>query len=92
MWKRVAVIWTLVKLDARLLWRALQHPLSPGWLKWGVAGVFLYLISPIDLIPDFVPVIGLMDDIVLVPLAIRCLLNKLPQRVRDDIDKKTVDA
>ena len=54
MWKRVAVIWTLVRSDARLLVRALKHSESPAWLKWGVAGVALYLISPIDLIPDFI--------------------------------------
>jgi uncharacterized membrane protein YkvA (DUF1232 family) len=66
--------------------------LSPGWLKWGVAGVVLYLLSPIDLIPDFIPVIGVMDDIILVPLAIRWLLGKLPQRIRDDIAGDTVEA
>jgi uncharacterized membrane protein YkvA (DUF1232 family) len=92
MWKRLMVIWTLVRLDLRLLWRALRHPLSPGWLKWGVAGVVLYLLSPIDLIPDFIPVIGVMDDIILVPLAIRWLLGKLPQRIRDDIAGDTVEA
>lgn len=92
MWKRLAVIWTLVRVDARHLWRALKHPLSPAWLKWGVAGVVLYLLSPVDLIPDFIPVIGVMDDIVLVPLAIRWLLNRLPQRIRDDIAGNTVDA
>ena len=92
MWKRLAVLWTLVRVDARLIWRALQHPLSPQWLKWGVAGVLLYLVSPVDFIPDFIPFLGVLDDIVLVPLAIRWLLNKLPQRVREDIEKKTVDA
>jgi uncharacterized membrane protein YkvA (DUF1232 family) len=85
MWKRIAVIWTLVKSDARLLWRALKHPQSPAWLKWGTLGVLLYLVSPIDLIPDFIPVIGLMDDIILVPLAINWLLKRLPAHIRNDI-------
>lgn len=85
MWKRLAVLWALVKTDLRLLWRALRHPQAPGWLKWGSAGVLLYVLSPIDLVPDFIPVAGWLDDIVLVPLAIRWLLNKLPQGVRDDI-------
>jgi uncharacterized membrane protein YkvA (DUF1232 family) len=85
MWKRIAVIWTLVKSDARLLWRALKHPQSPAWLKWGTLAVLLYLVSPIDLIPDFIPVIGLMDDIILVPLAINWLLKRLPAHIRDDI-------
>ena len=37
--KRIMMIWSLVKGDARLLWRALRHPQSPGWLKLGVAGL-----------------------------------------------------
>lgn len=85
MWKRVAVIWTLVRSDARQLWKALRHPASPNWLRWGTAGIALYLISPVDLIPDMIPFLGVMDDIILVPLAIRWLLKKLPQRMLQDI-------
>ena len=88
MWKRLSVIWSLVKGDARLLWYALQHPQSPPWLKWGTAGVVLYLVSPVDLIPDVIPVIGLLDDIILVPLAIRWLLKHLPANIRDDISRR----
>lgn len=88
MWKRIALIWVLVKSDARLLWSALRHPLSPSWLKWGVAGIALYLVSPIDLIPDFIPILGMMDDIVLVPMAISWLLKKLPSHVREDLQRR----
>ena len=89
MWKRLGLLWVLVKGDARLLWRALKHPQSPSWLKWGAAGIVLYLVSPIDLIPDVIPFLGVMDDIVIVPLAIRWLLGKLPGAVRDDIGRQT---
>ena len=85
MFKRISLLWALVRGDARLMWRALRHPQSPGWLKLGALGVVLYVISPIDLIPDVIPVIGLLDDIVLVPLAIRFLLNRLPVHLRADI-------
>ena len=85
MFKRISLLWSLVKGDARLLWRALRHPQSPGWLKLGALGVVLYVFLPIDLIPDVIPVIGVLDDIVLVPLAIRFLLNRLPARLRADI-------
>ncbi|MEP6875349.1 MAG: YkvA family protein, partial [Burkholderiales bacterium] len=74
MFKRLSMLWALVKGDARLLWRALRHPLAPGWLKLGVAGIVLYVLSPIDLIPDVIPIFGVLDDIVVVPLAIRWLL------------------
>jgi uncharacterized membrane protein YkvA (DUF1232 family) len=85
MFKRFSLLWALIRGDARLLWRALRHPQSPGWLKLGALGIVLYVISPIDLIPDVIPVIGLLDDIVLVPLAIRFLLNRLPAQLRADI-------
>jgi uncharacterized membrane protein YkvA (DUF1232 family) len=85
MWKRLAVIWTLIRLDARQLWRALRHPHAPAWLKWGTAGVLLYLFSPVDLIPDVIPFLGVMDDLVIVPLAIRWLLGKLPQEIQDEV-------
>jgi uncharacterized membrane protein YkvA (DUF1232 family) len=85
MFKRLAVLWSLVKGDARLLWRALRHPDAPGWLKLGVIGIVLYVLSPVDLIPDVIPVVGVLDDIVIVPLAIRWLLNRLPASLRADI-------
>jgi uncharacterized membrane protein YkvA (DUF1232 family) len=85
MWKRVAMLWTLVRTDARLLWAALQHPLSPRWLKPAVVLMVVYVVSPVDFIPDFVPFLGVVDDIVLVPLAVRFVLRRLPAVVRADI-------
>lgn len=85
MWKRLALLWTVVRGDAVALWRALRHPLAPGWLKLAAAGLVLYVLSPIDLIPEFVPLLGVVDDIVLVPLAIRFILERLPAAVRADI-------
>jgi uncharacterized membrane protein YkvA (DUF1232 family) len=89
MWKRLSLLWTVVRGDARQLWLALKHPLSPAWLKAGAAGIVLYVISPIDLIPDVIPFLGVMDDVVLVPLAMRWLLKRLPSNVRDDIARGT---
>lgn len=51
MFKRFSLLWALIRGDARLLWRALRHPQSPGWPKLGALGIVLYVISPIDLIP-----------------------------------------
>ena len=81
MWKRIALLWTLVRTDARRLWFALRHPAAPGWLKVGAALIVACLISPIDLVPDVLPIIGVVDDFVLVPLAIRWLLNRLPREI-----------
>ncbi|MDB5743999.1 MAG: hypothetical protein JWR68_2314 [Polaromonas sp.] len=81
MFKRLTLLWTVLRGDARQLWFALRHPDAPGWLKWGCAFIALYLFSPIDLIPDVLPVIGMVDDLVLVPLAIRWLLGRLPPHI-----------
>ena len=81
MWKRLTMLWVLLRGDARQLWFALRHPQAPGWLKVGTALVALYLLSPIDLIPDYIPFIGVMDDLILVPLAIRQLLKRLPPEI-----------
>ena len=82
MWKRWLLLWRVIRGDARHLYHALRHPRAPLWLKLGTAGIVLYVISPIDLIPDFIPVVGVIDDLVLVPLAIRFLLNRLPPEMR----------
>jgi uncharacterized membrane protein YkvA (DUF1232 family) len=76
-------LWTLLRTDARAVWVALRHPLTPGWFRLGVALAALYLVSPFDLVPDFVPVLGVMDDLVIVPLVLRWLLKRLPAEVRN---------
>ena len=81
MFKRLTLLWTVLRGDARQLWFALRHPAAPGWLKWGTALIALYLLSPIDLIPEAIPFLGVVDDLVLVPLAIRWLLSRLPPEI-----------
>ena len=88
MWKRLTVLWTLVRGDARRLWFALRHPAAPGWLKLGSALIVLYLVSPIDLVPDAIPLLGVVDDLVIVPLAIRWLLARLPAALLADVDRR----
>ncbi len=89
MFKRLTLLWVLLRGDARLLWTALRHPHAPGWLKWGTALIALYLFSPIDLIPDVLPFVGVMDDLVLVPLAIRWLLKRLPPGIAEPVPKRS---
>lgn len=92
MWKRLSVLWLAIKGDARLLWYALRHPEAPGWLKAGTALLLLYLVSPIDLIPDAIPFVGVLDDLVLIPMAIRFMLGRLPARVREDAMARQASA
>ena len=60
------------------LWRAFLAPGTPLHLKALMLLVPLYLISPIDLIPDFIPVLGYLDDVLLVPLGILLVIRLLP--------------
>ncbi|WP_280154690.1 DUF1232 domain-containing protein [Piscinibacter sp. XHJ-5] len=87
MWKRAIVLWRIVRGDARRLWLALRHPGAPAWLKVGTALIVLYLLSPIDLIPDAIPLLGVVDDLVLIPFAIRWLLSRLPPPIRAHVDR-----
>lgn len=89
MWKRAVLLWRLIRGDARQLWFALKHPAAPTWLKLGTVAIVVYVISPIDLIPDFIPIVGVMDDLVLVPLAVRFLLNRLPPHIRMEAERAT---
>ena len=88
MWKRLSLLWTLVRGDLKKLWWALRDPRAPGWLKFASAGLVLYLLSPVDLIPDMLPIVGVVDDLVLLPLAIRWLLSRLPDGLRNDLDRR----
>ena len=81
MWKRLTVLWTVLRGDARRLWFAVRHPAAPGWLKLGTALIVVYVVSPIDLVPDVLLVVGFVDDLVIVPLAIRWLLDRLPPEI-----------
>ncbi len=47
-----------------------------------------YLLSPIDLIPDFIPVLGLLDDLIIVPILIKFTLTLIPAYIIDDIKSK----
>jgi uncharacterized membrane protein YkvA (DUF1232 family) len=92
MLKRLSVLWVAVRGDARRLWVALRHPEAPVWLKLGSAGLVLYLVSPVDLLPDVIPVLGMVDDLVLIPLAMRWMLNRLPAHLLGEEDKKAGDV
>jgi len=81
MFKRFALLLSLIRTDLRRLWIALRHPAAPSWLKLGTALIVVYVLSPIDLVPDVIPFVGVVDDLVVVPLAIRWLLRHLPVEV-----------
>ena len=82
MFKKFAALYALVRQDIHTLWHALRHPERPAWLRPSVALLALYLVSPIDLIPDVLPVIGIVDDLVLIPLLISWIVRCLPDALK----------
>ena len=66
------------------LWYALRHPRTPLAAKIVAAIVVGYAVSPIDLIPDFIPVLGILDDVILLPLGIALCLKLLPADVMEE--------
>ncbi len=73
-----------LKRDVLALWFARRHPQTPWHAKALGAFVVAYALSPIDLIPDFIPVLGFLDDVILLPGLIWLTLRLLPPQVLAD--------
>jgi uncharacterized membrane protein YkvA (DUF1232 family) len=69
-----------LQLTTRLLalWKLVRHPDTPRAPKWVALLVLAYALSPIDLIPDFIPMLGQLDDLLLVPLGIALAVRLTP--------------
>jgi uncharacterized membrane protein YkvA (DUF1232 family) len=68
----------LIKRDVHALYLAARDPRVPWYAKALAAVVAGYALSPIDLIPDFIPVLGYLDDVILVPLGIFLVVRLIP--------------
>jgi len=68
--------------ELAMLWRAFLAPTTPVWLKGLMLLVPLYLLSPLDFIPDAIPLLGWLDDLVVIPLLVSWIVSLLPQPAR----------
>jgi uncharacterized membrane protein YkvA (DUF1232 family) len=73
-----------LKIEIYALYLAYRDPRVPWYAKAFVALVVGYALSPIDLIPDFIPVLGYLDDLILIPLGVAVALKMIPEKVMDD--------
>lgn len=73
-----------IKRDGVTLWFACKSPQTPWYAKALGAFVVAYALSPIDLIPDFIPVLGYVDDVLLLPALIWLTVRLLPPAVLAD--------
>lgn len=71
----------LLKVELHALWLATRDPRTHASARWLIVCVIVYALSPIDLIPDFIPVIGYLDELILLPLGIALALRMIPPEV-----------
>lgn len=72
--------------DAAVLWFACRNPATPPAVKIAAVLLGVYLISPVDLLPDWIPLLGLLDDVGIIALALGALLRFVPDSVLNDAE------
>ncbi|MGI8668762.1 MAG: YkvA family protein [Aridibacter sp.] len=77
-----------LKVETYAIYLACRDPRVPWYARLLAAGVVGYAFSPIDLIPDFIPVLGYLDDLILIPLGITLVLKMIPATVLDECREK----
>jgi uncharacterized membrane protein YkvA (DUF1232 family) len=90
---RSAVPWKervkTLKRETFTLYLAWRHPRVPWYAKLLALIVVGYALSPIDLIPDFIPVLGYLDDFVLIPLGVLLVMRLIPSDVLDECRRQS---
>lgn len=70
-----------LKAEVFALYLAARHPDTPWYAKLLIVVIVAYALSPIDLIPDFIPIAGYLDDLVLIPMGIALAIRIVPPQV-----------
>lgn len=84
-----AKIWAKrLKREVVALWIAARDPRVPVTAKLVAGSVAAYALSPVDLIPDFIPILGYLDDLILVPLGIMLAVKLVPQALMTEFRKE----
>jgi uncharacterized membrane protein YkvA (DUF1232 family) len=73
-----------LKIELIALVLAARHPQTPWYAKLVVAGCVAYAVTPVDFIPDAIPVVGIIDDLIFIPLAIALAVRFIPAPVLAD--------
>ncbi|HEX2952648.1 MAG TPA: DUF1232 domain-containing protein [Bacillota bacterium] len=77
-----------LKAEIYALYLAYRDPRVPWYAKLLSAAIIGYALSPIDLIPDFIPVLGLLDDLLLLPIGIMIVVKMIPPEVLHEYREK----
>jgi len=73
-----------LKINIILLYNAYKHPNTPWYAKVVTIITIAYALSPIDLIPDFIPILGYLDDLLIVPAGIVLSLKLIPKDIIEE--------
>jgi uncharacterized membrane protein YkvA (DUF1232 family) len=86
-------IWALtLKRDAYAVYLAARNPNTPWYVKALAVVVAAYAFSPIDLIPDFIPIVGYLDDLILIPLGIWLVVSLIPEQAMAEYRAKASEV
>lgn len=80
-----------VRRDVRALYLARRDPRIPWYARLFAVAIVAYALSPIDLIPDFIPVLGYLDDLIIVPAGVLLLVKMIPANLLDEYRVKADD-
>ncbi len=80
-----------LKTETFALYLAARHPGTPWYAKLLVAAIAAYALSPIDLIPDFIPILGYLDDLILIPLGVALAVRMIPQPILEECRARAQD-
>lgn len=91
-WDRLKDWARTVKRDAHALWLAARDSRVPWYVKIVALAVAAYALSPIDLIPDFIPIVGYLDDLIIVPLGIMIVVRMIPPELMQEFRSEAMAA
>jgi uncharacterized membrane protein YkvA (DUF1232 family) len=92
MFDRIKIWARTLKRDTYAIYLAARDPNTPWYVKVLATAVAAYAFSPIDLIPDFIPVIGYLDDLILVPLGIWLVVSLIPEQAMAEYRAKASEV
>jgi uncharacterized membrane protein YkvA (DUF1232 family) len=79
---KLRILFKTLGRDLAVLFYACRDRATPSWIRYAALAMLIYVISPVDFLPDVMPLLGLADDFALVALGVPWLLRKLPESVR----------